>query len=417
MTKKIKYLVEKNIKKNFHKIFFFLMYLSLIFGFFLNENSSGGAKKDFFATFFLIETFSDNYLNGIKFLINSNIPHSFFHYFIIGSIYKYLENTEILRFFFLNLCILIPIFFYKSLKIILVKKKNALLLSSLIFLSPYFRSSAIWPTTDNTALLFFILSIFFFLKIEKSNRYFYTFLVIFFLGLASMARSYYLIFIICFLFSLKKEILSLKYIIINCIYSIIIFIPNFLHYIFTKKILYNFLTDNIFNNLYINLSIIFFYLIPFIICSEKDIIKFYKFTKKNNLKISTFFLILFLLFTNFNYFNSSYGGGIFFQIIRSYLPHYLFFLVSFLGLLSIYYFINNKIENYFLILFFFISFNYLHIYQKYFDPLFLITIFTISKSHIINSLLNENFTKKFIFIYLYFSLFLIISLLKNSNIN
>ena len=269
------------------------------------------------------------------------------------------------------------------------------MLSSLIFLSPYFRSSAIWPTTDNTALLFFTLSVFFFLKIKINNHYFYTFLVIFFLGLASMTRSYYLIFIICFIFSLEKKIFSLKYIIINSIYSIIIFIPNFLHYIFIKKTLHNFLTDNIFNNFYINLSIILFYLIPFIICSQEDIIKFYNFIKKNKFKITIIFLILYSLFPNFNYFNSSYGGGILFQIIRSYLPYYLFSVVSFLGFLSIYYFINNKKENYFLILFFLISFNYLHVYQKYFDPLFLITIFTISTSPTINFLLNKNFTKKF----------------------
>jgi hypothetical protein len=83
MSKNIKYSTKKNIKIYFPKLFFFLMYFTLVLGFFFNENSSGGAKKDFLATFFLIESFSENYLLGIKILINSNIPHSFFHYFII----------------------------------------------------------------------------------------------------------------------------------------------------------------------------------------------------------------------------------------------------------------------------------------------------------------------------------------------
>jgi hypothetical protein len=68
------------------------MYLSLLFGFFLNENSSGGSKKDFYSTLFLVYSFSIDFNTGIKELINSSVPHPFLHYLIIGIANKYLQN-------------------------------------------------------------------------------------------------------------------------------------------------------------------------------------------------------------------------------------------------------------------------------------------------------------------------------------
>ena len=97
------------------KIFFILMYLSLIVGFFLDENSAGGAKKDFYSTFFIIEEFSKNFLSGFKILINSNNPHFPLHYIILGELFRLIDNVEILRFLILNINILIPFFLYKCL--------------------------------------------------------------------------------------------------------------------------------------------------------------------------------------------------------------------------------------------------------------------------------------------------------------
>lgn len=163
-------------------------------------------------------SFSEDFNTGIRILTGSSLPHPFLHYFILGIIYKYIQNIEILRFFFLHFSVLIPILIYKTLKLSL-KKNHALFLSSLIFLSPYFRSSAIWGTTDNTALLFFTLSIYFFFKLKKNiNNYQYSILFLFFLSLASLTRSYYIIFIILFIYLLRKKKLSIKFIILNLIF-------------------------------------------------------------------------------------------------------------------------------------------------------------------------------------------------------
>jgi hypothetical protein len=416
MKPSIKYFFRHKVKISNSSILFFFLYLSLLFGFFLNENSSGGSKKDFHSTLFLVYSFSEDFNTGIRILTGSSLPHPFLHYFILGIIYKYIQNIEILRFFFLHFSVLIPILIYKTLKLSL-KKNHALFLSSLIFLSPYFRSSAIWGTTDNTALLFFTFSIYFFFKLKKNiNNYQYSILFLFFLSLASLTRSYYIIFIILFIYSLRKKKLSIKFIILNLIFFSIMLIPNIWHYSIMKKTIHDFLTKNIINNLYINLSIIFFYLLPFIANSKENIIKFYTFIKKNINKLSIISIIFFVLFKNFDYFEYNHGGGILFQITKFYFYQFLFIVISLMGFVTIYYFIKNKRENCLLIFIFFISFNYIYIYQKYFDPLFLITLLTLSMSFISESIIKNNFIKKFFFIFVYFGFFLIISIIKSSEI-
>jgi hypothetical protein len=201
-----------------------------------------------------------------------------------------------------------------------IKREKALLLSTIIFVSPYFRSSAIWSTTDNTALLFFLISVFFFLKINKLRndyKYLYTFLSIIFLSLSALTRFYYITFILYFIFELIKKN-DFKYILINGIFSLIIFFPSVAYYFITKKLLHNFMTDNIFNNIYINISIFFFYLIPFIFFSVEKTFHFLNFLKKNFKKMLLITIILTIFFSNFDYYNNNYGGGILYQIIKTY---------------------------------------------------------------------------------------------------
>jgi hypothetical protein len=395
---------------------FFLMYISLLFGFFFNENSSGGSEKDFYFTFFITESISINLIDGIKLLINSNIPHSPLHYIILGTAHKYISNIESLRFIILQFNILVPFFFYKCLIEILVKKEQALLLSSIIFLSPYFRSSAIWATTDNTALLFFLISLFFFLKAKKNlynSGYNYVALSILFLGLSALTRFYYITFIIYIIFELIKRS-HIKYFIINGILIFIIFSPSVAYFFAIKKLLYNYTTNNIFNNIYINISIIFFYLIPFIFFSLEKFNDFINFLKNNKNKLLIIITLFSLLFYNFNYYEQRFGGGILYQVIKIYLSYYslLFYILSIIGVITIFFVIDKNINNILLILIIFFSFNYMIIYQKYFDPLLLICFFILF-SNITDKFFNKNFLKNFIFTFIYFLVFLIISVTKN----
>ena len=157
-------------KFNFFISVAIFFYLSLVIGFFFNENSSGGSHQDFFTTWPLIKEISKDFILGIKFIIDSSLIHFPLHYILSALFFKLLNNVELLRFIFLNISALIPLYFYKCLKFKFKNTNLIIILSSLIFLSPYFRSSAIWITTDNTAILFFTISIFFFLKIIKENE-------------------------------------------------------------------------------------------------------------------------------------------------------------------------------------------------------------------------------------------------------
>lgn len=401
-------------KINLCKKLLFLSYISLIIGFFLNENSSGGSKIDFLNTFPYVKKISEDYFLGIElFNKSSGVVHFPLHYIIIALFIKCFKNIEITRILFLHISILIPFFLYKSLKITYNNKISILLIPSLIFLSPYFRSSAIWPTTDNTALIFFSISIFFFLKITKhtmcSNFEYCGFILFFFLS--SLTRQYYIAFIIYFIyvFYQKKIYKNFK----NKLIYIVIFFTLFGYLILKNllkiKITESFLTDNIFNNIYINFSILFFYFFPFVFFNADNFKGFKIFFIKNikfNLLSS---LILLILFIKFNY--STLGGGFYFQLINNYLSKEFFFIICLLGFYISYYFIHNNINNFILTLIIFSIFNYKVIYQKYFDPLFIIIFFTLYKHNAIKSIMNNmnSKLKNFFYTYIYLFLYLLIN--------
>ena len=396
-------------KINLCKKLLFLSYISLLIGFFLNENSSGGSKIDFLYTYPYVKKISDDYFLGIElFNKSSEVVHFPLHYIIIALFIKLFNNIEITRILFLHISILIPFFFYKSLKIIYNNKISIFIIPSLIFLSPYFRSSAVWPTTDNTALIFFSISIFFFLKIIKRTNcsYFEYCGFILFFFLASLTRQYYIAFSIYFIyiFYKKKIFENFK----NKLIYIVIFLTIFGYLIFKNllkiRITESFLTDNIFNNIYINFSILFFYLFPFVFFYGNNFKEFKIFFIKNinvNLLSS---LILFILFIKFDY--STLGGGFYFQLINNYLSRESFFIICLLGFYISYYFIHNNINNFILTLIIFSIFNYEVIYQKYFDPLFIIIFFTLYKHNAIETIMNNMNLKFKNFFYTYFYLFL-----------
>jgi len=389
-------------------------YLSLIVSFFLNEDSSGGAQADFFTTQHLIKKISEDFLLGIIDWKNSSLSHFPLHYVVSAIFLKFLTNIDIVRFLFLNLSILIPIFFYKCIKIIFKNDNAAVLLSILIFISPYFRSSAVWLTTDNTALIFFTIAIFFFLKTIKQNNntninYFF-FLLFFFAS--SLTRQYLIFFLIFFLVELyreKKIFIKFK---VKIIYLAILLL--FFFYIVGIKFLKSYntqtsqlLTNNIFNNIYINLSIIFFYLSPMIFFFKENIINFLNFFKKNIYVLISLFLILTLFLYKFDY-SHNYGGGFYFKLTNNYLTKITFLFICFLSLSIIYYLTENNLNNFILVIILFSIFNYNIVYQKYFDPLLIIIFFTLFEHKAIN-LIIKKIWPNFLYLFIYFFLFWLIS--------
>jgi len=148
----------------------FVLYLSLIIGFYLGEDSLGAASSDYYSLSEVTEKFKNNFLFT---LLNYdtlgrrqsplfNILYSLF--FDYGDLFS--------RLLFLHIYLLIPLYFYKCLKI---KYKNVTkdylrLFAGIILLFPTFRSYSIWPDPHLLGTLFFIISIFHYLKTTVDNK-------------------------------------------------------------------------------------------------------------------------------------------------------------------------------------------------------------------------------------------------------
>lgn len=142
-------------------IFFFAFTFStLLLGFLFNEDvSGGGTSGDFYYTL--------NYVVELKnniFSVSEVTVHLPLHYIILSRIDYFINNATILRFLFLIISISVPLLFYFCLKtkFVSLSSSTALIISSTIFLFPSFRYSAIWANAHITALIFFLLSTFFF---------------------------------------------------------------------------------------------------------------------------------------------------------------------------------------------------------------------------------------------------------------
>ena len=190
-------------------LIFFTLFVSLVISFQLGENSSGGSKHDFLATKIYIDTFKIDFLLGLEMFKAKGELHLPFFYILIANLNKIFGDTMV-KYFYLIVSSTIPLILYSALK----KKfsqanfDHLFLLSLLVFLSPYFRSSAVWLTTDNLALLFFLLSIDSFLKFENSkDKVLINAILCFtFLILASYVRYYYSIFFIFFFLMMQSKL-------------------------------------------------------------------------------------------------------------------------------------------------------------------------------------------------------------------
>ena len=225
--------MDRFIKKKF--LIFSIFFFSLLFSLYFKENSSGGAKIDFEITRSFIESFSHGFLAGIKHLIQTGFLHFPTHYFLVYYFEKIFGDT-LTQILYVILSALLPLIFYTILK----KKFNSadksylFLISSIIFLSPYFRSSSAWITSDNIALIFFCLSISKYLSAHNHKKIFTNFSMCFFLlAIASYLRPYYAIFAILFFFEAYKKILFRKFIMLVNL-NLLLALPALIYlYIFT----------------------------------------------------------------------------------------------------------------------------------------------------------------------------------------
>ena len=363
---------------------FFLLYLSLLIGFFFNENSSGGALPDFIVRSNLIENFRDNFLNTFFEYNKFGDRHSPTLVMFLALFGKAGLEIESIRLIHLHLLPILVLVSYKTLVIKFpeVEEKSIFILCSVFFLSPSLRSISIWPDSRLLGLIFFVSSIYYFLKFKKTYKYEYCILNNFFLILSSYVSTNFSIFFLYFFyhylnfykFSSKLYLMLFK--------NFLLSLPM-LYYLFVLKINFiltpaitadNFLNRiNPSNKILILSSLIFFYMLPFLF--YKNFIKnFYKNLQINYIIFSV--LIFLITFFFFNYSIEYTGGGIFFKL--SYFlfgNEYFFLLISFFSIVFILHYFKHDFNNFYLFLILIFSNPQLSIYHKYYDPLLILLFF------------------------------------------
>ena len=406
-------------KKKYY-VLYLLSYLSLLIGFYYNEDSAGGQIQDYNAHINLVNIAKDigiiSFLSDYSERMVAHSPFYVLYFLLLNKVFVYFELVRLIN---LHIVLSLPIFFYKSLCLIHKYKKKKIIacITILLFLSPYFRSGSIWLDDNILGLTFFVISIYFFLKIKINNykNILLIFLHVFFLALASYFRPIYSIFSIYFFFHFFYHIITFKnflyYIIINiilsfpAIYYIFIFKENY--WITSHLLQYNFVTSTS-----LSISIIFFYSIPYFLINYNSVKNYIKFNY-----LSTLLTIIYTaLLINYFYYDLQYSGGFFYKICKIiFKSDYLFILLS---SIIFYIFISIlKEKKYFedlLIFFLLIFFGINGIpYHEYFDPMLFIIFFLLIKNSVYNILRKNINNKKYFLLFLFLIFFYILSIFKN----
>ncbi len=396
----------------FYALLFFLLYLSLIVGFAHGENALGGSMGDYLNQKLISVKFANNFYDTFLNYNKETSRHSPILIILLSFFEKFNINDYVIRLFNIHFTLLIIYYFYKSLKfkINYLDKKKILLISFVIFLSPTFRSLSIWPDSRLYGILFFLISLIFFLKFENSIKYFDKYnnclLNILFLAISSYFSPNFCLFYFFFLYYFIK-ILKFREILITLIFSFLIALPA-IYYVFILKI-YFFLTPvtentqtilsfNIANKIIIISSIFFFHYLPFLLVTNRN---FNLSTK--NLIISLSLVVISIFF--FNYELSFTGGGIIFKASNIlFKNNYLLYLFSFAGLILLLTMSNNNPRNLSIILLLVAQNPQLEIYHKYYDPILFMLFFTLFDINF-----NKKLLKKRVFIFYFFYIFFLIT--------
>lgn len=401
----------------------FVNIITFIIGFYLNENSAGAGgysgdlshvwknlnlvlKSDFLET---IE--NQNYFSN-------RTPLLYFIHKYLNPLTSNIDNFRlsvfILSFFGLY-------FFYECLKLNQNNNKYELfLLSTLLLLSPYYRTSSYWALEENFGIISVLLSILFFLKNEKKPSLVNSILSIFFSSLCVYFDQKLLIIPLLFFISkifLKNTTNQKKtFVVFYFIFSI-----PYVYLIYKWKSIFpishvnlHSLTNNfLWNNILYALTIIAFYFFPFLI-QEKNI--FYQLKKFFSNKF--FLLVLFIFFClvvylkfffilpQFEYHSYFEGGGLIRKLLNMINitddnKNIILVFISFFSLIIIVFFCKN-IESFLIIIFFTIISIFLYpLFQESYDPILLILILLIVKK---NTFFSKN---NLYFINFYFLIFLI----------
>ena len=343
---------------------------------------------------------------------DTNLMNFPLHNIIVSQLYFLADNIRLYLISFFCFSLIVPYLFYLCLKEKFPKTNNSLIIifASLIYIFPIFQFSAIWGSSHITSLVFFLLGILFHLKLRNSNYKNINNLTlsIFFLSLAAYTRQYYALFFfyIFFEFFLK---LKLKLFFKTCLFTFCLAVPGIL-FLLKNPLLFTGYQKEITNfgsSILISSSICFFYLVPFIIQYHLNNFKNFniKIYKVFKIKEFTISLIIFLICLSFFYYQANIGGGLIYKLsVKILNQKIIFFLSSFLGIYYLLIFTEKKIYNYLLTIILLTTFSTGYfIFQKYFEPMFLMIFMIYFNKVKIENFLNHNYIIWIIYFLFYYS--------------
>ena len=416
---------KKKNRAEYQIIFLLIfLYISVLLGFILSENSSGGAFLDYVNQKQITGFFANNFLFTFLNYDDYTTRHSPVLLIALSFFERVQLDDYLIRLIYFHICLILPISFFYILKLKFkdqqLEIKYLLILVGLIFLSPIFRSLSIWPDSRLIGLTFFTTSILFFLKFIEKKKTFFIFLNIIFYTISSYFSPNFAVFSIYFVYKYFRflGISSLKFYII-IIFNLLLAFPA-LYYVLILDI--NFFNKsaaiglggsdkifftNIFNQILIIPSIIFFYFLPFY---STKILGIKKLINYKNFIITLIIFILSLFY--FDYKPEYSGGGIIFKLSDYFFSNnILFFIFSFISIMFVLGIISDKIDNLLILFLLFISNPQITIYHKYYDPLLIVMFFSLFMLNVRLEYL-KNF-KKVLILYLYFFGFLLANILKS----
>lgn len=411
-------------KQSFIISFCLIIYL---IGFIFKDYTPTGAKGDFEAfTWSVIQSFkndlSDSIINFGKFP-DANYPLFYIFNAYLNPFAYSVNSYHISTFFF-------AIITFIMFGIILVKKKihtnklNCFALASSILILPFFAARSYWGTTASLGWISFVISIFYFLKVEENEKnkiqgdYITIFLFCLFSAITIYIRPSFVFFPIFFTFLifLKKYSLYLK--ITSLVTYFFMSLPGFyLIYVWEgiiardarEGVVFGNLIDFVYvvKNLPIISSIFLFYLSPIFILKifRGNIVEL----KKTYFTPFVFFFISMFILYFLGYLeylnNFTLGGGALLKLNYLIGKEYIIFfiIIASLGFSVIYEILKESPKrNIPLILSIIIIYGFpKYLYQDYFEPL----IFFIISIGLIESELSKFFRKNFLSMTNYYLVF------------
>ena len=371
-------------------IFILVPLITLFLGFAFNEDlSTGGARWDFNLTWPVVVNYSSlNFLGSDQFT-----RHMPLHYTFLALLNIVINDAYFVRLFYLFFSLLLPIFLYLNLSKIYDYNKITLLIFSFSFLFiPLFRSSAIWSNSHLTATIFFLIGNYFYLKSKDQNNSINSFLNLLFLAFAIYSLQTYLVLFLYYLYNYflsEKSNTFVKLFLFSCLLGL----PGLYFIALNSRIANITYSRDIFYTLSTNFSLIFFYLSFLLFNNETFKMFINKIKNLTKIEICILVFLVFLVFYHQSLFifdSRLRGGGFFYKLSYLILNNNLIFIVSsLLGLIAVY--IAFKYEHKILYMILIINLMCLNftIYQKYFEPLFLIIIAILYKNFLIDNILKS----------------------------